>query len=332
MSVVGGAVIRRIVEVSSGPDSHEELLASVGLSPNVARTDWMRESVHEDAYYELLETVTADDDFGLPFRYGKAIRVDDFGALGLAMKTANTLRDSLRRLVRYILVLSDSLEYELHDEVGGGQFVMSRPGHRRGAQLANECALAAVTSYMRQITNSEVTPVAVSFRHSAPASDEPHRSYFGCPIRFDDRVNALHLNAETLQTRTRLADEGLSAFILATLDDLKEEKADRTLEAQVYSAVTDSLPDGRATKSQIARRLGMSERTLHRRLSEHDQTFQAIANRAQREAAESLLVNGDNSLAEVAFLTGFSDQSAFSRAFKGWTGKTPLTFRESVAG
>lgn len=331
MSVVGGPVIRRIVEVSSGPHSHNDLLASVGLSPRADSKDWMRESVDEDAYYDLLERATAEDDCGLPFRYGNAVRVDDFGALGLALKTASTLRDALQRLVRYILVLSDTLEYDLRDEVGGGEFVMSRPSHRRGAHLANECALAAVTSLLREITEGEVTPVAVSFRHSRPASDEPHRSFFGCPIRFEDRVNALHLSTDTLQTRTRLADDGLSAFLLATLDDLKEKKAERTLEAQVYSAVTDSLPDGRAAKSQIARRLGMSERTLHRRLAEEGQTFQSISNRAQREAAESLLVNGDNSLAEVAFLTGFSDQSAFTRAFKGWTGQTPLAFREAAS-
>lgn len=332
MSVVGGPVVRRIVDVSSGPESREELLASVGLSPDVDARDWLSEAVDEEAYYDLLERAAAIDDFGLPFRYGSGIRVDDFGALGLALKTASTLRDSLLRLVRYILVLSDTLEYELRHEVGGGAFVMSRPGHRRGAQLANECALAAVTSLLRQVTDSQVEPVAVSFRHAQPASTEPYRDYFQCPIRFEDRVNALHLSNATLDTRTRLADEGLSAFILATLDDLKEERSERPLEAQVYSAVTDSLPDGRPRKSQIARRLGMSERTLHRHLADRGHTFQSIANRAQREAAESLLVNGDSSLAEVAFLTGFSDQSSFTRAFKGWTGHTPLGFREAVSG
>lgn len=331
MSVVGGPVIRRIAEVARGTESREELLASLGLSPSVDSTDWIHETVEEDAYYDLLERITTKDDPGLPFRYGSIIQVDDFGALGLAFKTATTLREALLRLVRYILVLSDTLEYELRDVVGGGEFVMSRPSHRRGAQLANECALAAITSLLRQITDTNVTLVAVSFRHPRPPSTEHHRNYFGCPIRFDDRINALHLSNETLQTRTRLADEGLSAFILATLEDMKQAKAERTLPAEVYSAVTNSLPDGRPNKPQIARRLGMSERTLHRRLAEHGETFQAIANRAQREAAESLLANGGSSLAEVAFLTGFSDQSAFTRAFKGWTGETPLTFRASVS-
>lgn len=329
MSVVGGPVIRRIADVSSGTQGRDELLSSVGLSPTVDSTNWIREAIDEDAYYDLLERATAEDDFDLPLRYGTTVKVDDFGALGLAFKTATTVREALLRLVRYILVLSDTLEYELHDVIGGGELVLSRPSHRRGAELANECALAAITSLVRQVTDTRVTPIAVSFRHSRPASTEHHQAYFGCPIRFDDRLNALHLNDETLQTRTRLADEGLSTFILATLDEMKKEKSQRTLPAQVHSAVTDSLPDGRPNKSHIARRLGMSERTLHRRLAEYGETFQAIAHRAQREAAESLLANGDSSLAEVAFLTGFSDQSAFTRAFKAWTGQTPLTFRDA---
>lgn len=332
MRVVGGPVIRRVVEVSKGPVSHEDLLSSVGLTLNADRGDWIREAVEENAYYELLERAAGDDDFELPFRYGDAVRVDDFDALGLALKTASTLRDALLRLARYILVLTDTVEYELHDEVGGGVFVLSRPGHRRGAHLANECALAAVVSVMRQVTDAKVAPLAVSLTHPRPADGAPHRSYFGCPIRFGDRINALHLSAQTLETPTRLADEGLSAFILATLNELKEEKAERSLPAQVYGAVTDSLPDGRPRKSQVARRLGMSERTLHRRLAEHGESFQTIANKAQREAAESLLANSGNSLAEVAFLTGFSDQSAFTRAFKAWTGQTPLAYRALASG
>lgn len=330
MSVVPGVVIRRIAAVSSGPESRDELLVSVGLSPNVDPGQWLRETVDEDSYYDFLERAAADDDFGLPFRYADTVQVDDFGALGLAFKTATTLRESLLRMVRYILVLSDTLEYELRDVAGGGEFALRRPSHRRGAQLANECALAADTALLRQITDARVTPVAVSFRHPRPASTERHRAFFGCPVRFGDRINALHLSSQTLATRTRLADEGLSAFILATLDDMRQARAERTLPTKVHTAVTDSLPDGAPTRPQIARRLGMSERTLHRRLAEHGETFRAIANRARREAAESLLLDGASSLAEVAFLTGFSDQSAFTRAFKLWTGQTPLTFRASA--
>ncbi len=330
MRAVPGAVIRRIAEVSSGPESRDQLLKSVGLSPHADPIGRRHEIVEEDAYYDILERATAEEDFALPFRYAGTVEVDDFGALGLAFKTASSVREALLRMVRYILVLSDTVEYELRDVADGGAFVLNRPSHRRGARLANECALAADISLLRQITGTKMTPIAVSFRHRQPKSTKHHRAFFGCPVRFDDRVNALHLSNENLQTRTRLADEGLSAFILATLDEMKRAKTERTLPAQVHRAVTDSLPDGGHNKPQIARRLGMSERTLHRRLAEHGETFQAIASRARREAAESLLANGASSLAEVAFLTGFSDQSAFTRAFKTWTGQTPRKFRTSA--
>lgn len=331
MSVVPGSVIRQIVEVSSSPASRDALLASVDLSPDVEGTEALREVVSEDDYYDFLERATAADDFGLPFRYASTVQVDNFGALGLALKTATTVREALLRMARYILVLSDTLEYQLDAVSGGAELVLNRPSHRRGAQLANECALAADLALLRQITGSKVAPAAVSFRHPRPRSTEHHRAFFGCPTRFDDRVNALHLSDETLTTRTLLADEGLSAFILATLDEMKQAKTERPLPGQVHSAVTDSLPDGRPTKPEIARRLGMSTRTLGRRLAAHGETYQAIVVRAQREAAESLLDHGNSSLAEVAFLTGFSDQSAFTRAFKGWTGQTPTTFRSSAS-
>ena len=101
--------------------------------------------------------------------------------------------------------------------------------------------------------------------------------------------------------------------------------------SQVHATITDLLPDGGPTKAVIARRLGMSERTLHRRLAEDGETFASITHRARREAAETLLADDRHTIAEVAFLTGFSDQSSFQRAFKGWTGETPRTFRGSVS-
>ena len=88
------------------------------------------------------------------------------------------------------------------------------------------------------------------------------------------------------------------------------------------------LPDGQPSKSQIARRLAISERTLHRQLADHGETFQAIATRARRDAAESLLTTAGHSIADVAFLTRFSDQTAFIRAFKRWLGTTPAAFRD----
>jgi AraC-like DNA-binding protein len=328
MGSIGTPVVRRIVDVAKGPERHADLLASVGLSPGVEPSTWAGESIDEDAYYGLLERTAGADDHGLPFRYGEAISPDDFGALGLAMKTAPTIGDALNRLVRYLLVLSDTLEYEFIEQPWGRTFALTRrPHHRRGAALANECALAAVVSIVRQCSDERITPRNVSFRHGAPPTEQHHRDYFGCPVTFHAPINGIDFDAAQLSRPTLLADDGLSHYFLARLDDLRARTSERSLVTDVRGAVADSLPDGQPSKSQIARRLGMSERTLHRRLAEQGESFQTLATDARREAAESLLRSGTHSLAEVAFLTGFSDQSAFTRAFKRWTGRTPAAFR-----
>lgn len=328
MGSVGSPVVRRIVQVARGPEPPEDLLASVGLSAETPAAAWAGESVDEDAYYDLLERVAGDHDPGLPLRYGEAIDPDDLGALGLALKTAPTVDDALRRLIRYILVLSDTLEYELVDRPWGQVFALTgRPHHRRGAALANECALAAVTSMVRRVAGTRVVPRELTFRHPAPPTDRFHLELFGCPVTFDAPLDGVHLTTEQLARPTLLGDEGLSAYLLAQLDELRAETAARTLVSEVRGAVADALADGQPSKSQIARRLGMSERTLHRRLAEEGASFQDLVTRTRQDAAESLLRSDGPSVADVAFLTGFSDQTAFTRAFKRWTGQTPAAFR-----
>ncbi len=331
MSVIRGPVIRRVVEAARSGDSRDDLLRSVGLSPTASQLDAAKEVVAGEAYYDLLERVTPADDHGLPLRYATLLRPDDLGALGLGLKTASTARDALLRLSRYILVLSDTLEYELRDG-DDPEMVMSRPSSRRGSQLANECAFGAVVSVLRQITGVRIRPVRVSFRHPSPGSDVEHREFFGCPVDFGADRNGIRFTRETLDTPARLADEGLSVFLLAQLDELKRSSAERSLRARVYAAVADSLPDGVPRRAHIARRLGVSERTLHRRLADEGVSFQDVARRAQLDLAEGLLSRSDTSLGEVAFLTGFADQSAFSRAFRAHSGMTPLAFRGARSG
>lgn len=330
MSQVDGAFVRRIIEATRGPETHQQLLASVGLSPRVDHVTASREMVEADAYYAMIERATDVEDHGLPFRYAETLRVDDLGAFGLAIKTANDIRDALGRLARYILVASDTLEYELRASTLGATVTMARPHHRRGAQLANECALAAVLSVLRQIGGPRVAPVEVTFRHATPTSTAEHWAFFGCPVRFESTTNSLVFDEQTLDTRSRLADEGLSAYLIAELNDRRHSELEPSVAERVHRVVVDSLPDGQVTRADVARRLGMSERTLHRRLADEGVSFREINQRARRDVAESLLSDGRNSLVEVAFLTGFSDQSAFQRAFKTWTGETPLSYRRAV--
>jgi len=329
VSGVTAQIVLRFADVARGPA--EPLLAPLGISPEMAPAEALTTEVDVAAYYDLLERAAGEDDDALPVRYAKALRPEDFGALGLALKTASTLREALERVARYVLVISDSLEYALAPDGEGSTFVLhQRPPTRRGARLANEAALCAVTSLLRQITEEPVRPREARFGHTAPSTTGAHEAFLGCPLRFDTASTELAFEDSTLDTPTRLADEGLSAYLLAQLDDVRAQRMDRSLETQVRRSVTDALCDGPPNRAEIARRLGMSERTLHRRLAEEGLTFRALVAGARRDVAESLLALPEHSLAEVAFLTGFSDQSAFQRAFKRWAGRTPLEFRRAA--
>lgn len=327
MSAVSAQIVIRFASAALGPETPEALLKRVGLSPGLDPAAALVQGIDAEAYYELLERAAGDDDHALPIRYAESVRPEDFGALGLALKTATSIREALERLVRHICVLTDSLAYALREST---LTMHGRSHHRRGARIANEGALAAITSLLRQISDDSVRPSAVSFRHAPTPMLDAHRAFFRCPLHFGAEHDALLFDEPTLAIEPPLGDEGLSAFLLGQLESVRAQLEDRTLEARVHRAITDALCDGPPSREQIARRMGMSERTLQRRLADEGLTFRDVANRARREVAQSLLTLPDHTLAEVAFLTGFSDQSAFHRAFKRWSGQTPQEFRAAA--
>jgi AraC-like DNA-binding protein len=331
MGTVSSNILRRMVTVADPSIPRRELLDIAGLA-SVEPETGQASRVSDEAYYALIERAVRDGDHTFPLRYGASVEPAMFGALGHAMATAPTLRGALERIVRYILVISDTLEWDLRTEPGGAAMrVLGRTGDRRGMQLSNECAVSAMAQVVRSVVAVPVRMSRVTFRHAAPPTTRDHESFFGCPVHFDAADDALHLSSSALATRTRLADAGLSAFLLAQLDDLhREQGAERSVVDQVRVAVADTLCDGVPAKSEVARRLAMSERTLHRRLADAGTTFQGVTDEVRLDIARSLLGDPGRSLGEVTFFTGFAGQSAFTRAFKRWTGTTPLAYRQHL--
>jgi len=131
-----------------------------------------------------------------------------------------------------------------------------------------------------------------------------------------------------LEAPNRLGDASVAEFFDSHLDkELEELDYDDGLPTRVRRQIARSLSQGVPTMSDVASRFGMSGRTLQRRLADDGHSFQDLVDSARRELAERLLRLSDYSLAEVAFLTGFSEQSAFTRAFKRWAGQTPRSYR-----
>jgi len=305
------------------------LLSSIGLDPDGPLD--VTQMIADDAYYDLIERTAEkmENGFELPLRVGPLMRPDDYGALGLAWKSAPTIRDSIERVERYCRLWTDNLSYEIDQRKDGIDFVLHRSGERRlGMRLSNEATIASATSLIRQTSSPRFRPLAVSLKHAAPGSISAHEHYFGCPVRYASDRDALSISDEALARPNCLADDGISTFLATHLEaEMQSLGTGTLLEALVEREVSRSLSEGIPKMADIARRLAVSERTLHRRLSEKGFSFRALAETTRRHVAENLLRESRFTLSEVSFLTGFSEQSAFNRAFKRWTGQTPTAFR-----
>jgi AraC-like DNA-binding protein len=141
-------------------------------------------------------------------------------------------------------------------------------------------------------------------------------------------MDALLVSHELEKESNHLGDRSISSFFDTHLEEeLSKYDDNASLEHRVRIQVSQSLSQGVPRISDVAGCLGMSGRTLQRRLADRGYAFQALVDESRRELAERLLEETGYPLAEVAFLTGFSEQSAFNRAFKRWAGQTPRSFR-----
>ncbi|MCG8468824.1 MAG: AraC family transcriptional regulator [Gemmatimonadetes bacterium] len=319
---------RKVVAAVAADVDEDALLASVGLEPGAVDPAVM---LKDTDYYDFFERAAVADGNPrtFPLRVGASMRCDEYGPFGLAWKSAPTLRDSFDRAERYALVLTSVALYEVEETRGGAFMHLHREGRRTlGMRLSNEATLASIVAISRQVASEPFRPEAVYFKHAAPSSTEDHEAYFESPVHFGSDKDALFVSDGSLRTPNRLGDESIATFFDAHLSE-EVDKLDDTIpfERLVRDQISTSLSGGAPALSDVARRMSMSARTLQRRLSKEGHTYQALVEESRRRLATQLLEHTDASLAEISFMTGFSDQSAFTRAFRRWAGQTPRSFR-----
>ncbi len=334
MGLISSLFVHKVVAVATAnePDNSSRrraLFESVNVDPRASIDPKLM--VTDTDYYDLCEKVAREDEYGhsVPIRVGASMRCDDYGAFGLAWKTAPNLRGSYARAERYGKVLTSVSTYELTAEDGKLFMKLNRDGERRlGLRLSNEQTIVAMTQISREVCQKTFRPEAVYFKHAPPSDISAHEDYFGCRVFYSTDRDALLVSPEVLEVPNRLGDAGVSDFFDAHLEkELSALSDDSELARRVRIQVSQALSQGVPTMSDVASRLGMSGRTLQRRLADKGHAFQQLVDAARRELAERLLRGSDYSLAEIAFLTGFSEQSAFTRAFKRWSAQTPRSFR-----
>ena len=279
------------------------------------------------ALYEQAAKLTNDDAFGL--HVGETVDPKAFDVVGYAVLNSSTLGEALDRAVRYNLIWSNGSYFTI--EKGSSLtriiyiYVDDAITERRHDV---EMTFATLASLSRNVTNTDLSPTRITFQHDRPASVVEHARIFRCPVEFSAPANEYFLDSKALALPIVKADPGLCAVLDRHAEALiaKYPRTD-TLVEQVRTMIKDELSGGNASLERIAETLGMSGRTLQRKLREHGTSHQELLDQMRRDLAIRYLEEPEMAICEVAYLLGFSESSALHRAFKRWTGRTPNEFR-----
>jgi AraC-like DNA-binding protein len=280
------------------------------------------------ALWQAIHALCPDPYFGLHF----AESLFEYGALdalGFLLRSSDTIGVALERLSRYWRILNDDSELEgavtregdrLHIVVGARPPAPPWSPHRASQ------ALAAIIVLGRRWAVTETTPEVVRFVHAAPDDPSEYRRVFGCPVQFECEKNEIIVDVGAMGIRIRYAEPQLAEVMTERTEHLLRARSGDMLD-DVRRAIVRSMPNGEIVAHRVAKSLGMTERTLQRRLRERQSTFSQVVDEARRDVALDLCRAGHLSVAEIAFLVGFADPKGFRRAFRRWTGRSPALYR-----
>jgi len=246
-----------------------------------------------------------------------------------AMLASATLRDAYERLSRYQRLIADTSRVEFVTSAAGGVLRHALPGGLAVPRQSAEFIVAAWLRTGRFAAGSDWAPDEVRFAHHAPADVREHARFFRAPVRFASGENALVIPHGVLNLPCQGADPVLASLVDRHAEDrIRSHPASPSVVDRVRSVLEELFGDGEPSAAAVAARLKMSLRTLNRSLADEGTTYRKLLDQLRHELAAHHLANARTSTAEVAFRLGFSDLSAFHRAFKRWTGRTPAEFRK----
>lgn len=246
------------------------------------------------------------------------------------MLHANTIKQGLENFCRYMGLINTWIALQLVEEKDQIR-VQILPATGVLPPPTPEFVFGILVRRIRMMLADEAwVPISVRFSKPAPANTTPHDEFFRCPVQYEAPMAEFLIPRSSWEQAVPSAD----ARLLQVLDQhaqmlLAQRPMPDDFVAQVRKEIMREIHGGEAKRDSIAQRLCMSGRTLQRRLDEQGIVFSELADQVRLELAKSHLLAKDMPLAEIGFLLGFAEQSSFTRAFKRWTGQTPMEFRKA---
>lgn len=270
--------------------------------------------------------VTGDTALGLVI--GSLVQPRSYQVLGYAVLSCETLGEAVDRLIRYEKLVGKLGETRLIDLAGRCRLAWTAPMTGPWSRFLKEAAISGWITLARQLV-TETPEFEVFFEHGCDTDASRYEGILGAPVHFNADFSGVEFDSAVLQVRMSGADAGLRGIMDKQAEALLQEFDSRVnLVSEVRSVLVRILPDGEPSMERVAQQLSMSERVLQTRLRDAGMTFTAVIEDVRRSLARLYLRQTTANLVDIAFLLGFSEQSAFSRAFRRWEGESPQHWRK----
>ena len=267
------------------------------------------------------------DDPGLGLRIGVEVLPDEDNVVSIAAMHAATLGEGLQKLARYKrLVCPERISIDVENEEARLRFEWLL-AEDTPPSLLTDIIFAGITNLAQRGTMTPVKPLRLEFIRRK-ANEEMLRRHFGCELRFDAPHDLLVFDEGALALPMVHRNAQLLAVLLPGLERaVEQEDRARTLADDVSATLGEMICGDRPAIAKVAKSLGMSPRTMQRRLGELGTSYQDVLDEVRRRSARRPLANTDLALGEVAFLLGFEEVNSFTRAFHAWEGTAPAQWR-----
>ena len=255
----------------------------------------------------------------------------DLGALGYAWLASSTLRTALQRLEHYGRILGEKARYRLESGNRGLRLVFDH-GRKETliSALGTDYSLSILMDMCRMNFGASLRALEVTLCRERPADPAPWESFFGVRVRFGAARNSILLARRDADAALPVSNRQIAGALDAILARQLAELDRSNVALRCKAVLLERMAHGGSADLDVARSLHMSRRTLQRKLAEADVTYQQLVDDTRRDLALRYLEDSQKSITEITFLLGLSGQSAFTRAFRRWTGVTPTEYRAGL--
>jgi AraC-like DNA-binding protein len=307
----------------------DRIFGAVRILPDMAGSPTQKLKL--SAFCQLFEESarqTGYENFGLWF--GNQFKPRDLGLWGYAAVSAPTLGSALEQLVGLFRFHQESSAMRLCRGTSGLmrlEYQITAPTIVERRQDA-ELSLGMFLNFFRECCGARWAPEEVHFEHPKPSMAKEHEAAFGAPVYFSQPTNALLFRLAILDRPMPASDLKLLAVMQTCLEQLgSSAPAEDMLVDRVRTAIRLRLPDGYPALEEVAEDLHVSANVIGRELHDAGTTYTEVVESVRRDLALSYMKQRRLPFSEMAILLGYSELSAFSRAFRRWTGASPREFR-----